>query len=595
MKMHKGMTNLEIAELLRAVAAAYEIENKDKNKFRIIAYDKAADAVEHASSELKDLWDENKLEEIPGIGESISNYLGEIFKTGNSKHFESILNDYPPQVFELMAIPGIGAKSAIKLTRNLNIGEKNPFSDLEKAAHNKEIEKLQDFGKESQEDILKELKSFKKRKKRYLLPYADEVAEELIAWLKESKLVKRVDKLGSLRRKVSTIGDIDLSAATENPNEVIEHFTKYPKIQRIIEKGDRKASVILPSGVQVDLRVQPVSSYGSLLQHFTGSKHHNIALREYALKKNLSLSEYGIKKKGSRKIIKFENEEDFYIYLDLQWIPPELREDTGEIDRARLSNKTLPKLIELKNVRADLQIHSDFDIETSHDLGLSSMEDIVDKANSLRYEYVAFTEHNPSKSKHSENEIINIIEKKKETIDHINTSYVKSVKGSLKHVYNSLEIDILPDGSLPLKDQALEILDFALVSIHSSFKMSKLDMTKRVLNALSHPKVKIFAHPTGRKLGSREGIELDWDKIFDFCIKNDKWLEINGDPMRLDLPDYLVKDAVEKGVYLTLGTDAHHADHMDNMFYGVSVARRGWAEKRNIINTKSFEDFNKLI
>ena len=588
------MVNSEIAELLRAVAAAYQLAGEEKNRFRIIAYQRAADAVEHASSELKDLWDEGALAEIPGIGKSISEHLDELFRIGRSKHFQSVLRGLPPQMFDLMAIPGIGAKTAYKLVKKLAISQKSAVEDLEKLAKSGMIRTLEGFGVESEKDIVKSIEEVRGRTKRHLLPYAQVIAEEVIDWLAVCPFVKRADPLGSLRRKASTVGDIDIAVASDNPKAVIDHFVSYSKAQRVLEKGDISAGIVLPGDIQVDLMVQPPLAYGALLQHFTGSKHHNIALREYAIKRGLSLSEYGIKLKAKgSKLKKFSTEEEFYGALGLEWIAPELREDMGEIAFA-LKHK-LPKLVELKSIKADLQIHSSFDIETSHDLGESSFEDVILKANGLGYEYLAFTEHNPSHSKHTESQITDLIKRKKDVIDKINYSFVKSQNGSVKKVFNSLEIDVLPNGFLPIPEKALEYLDFALISIHSSFRLAKDEMTKRVISALSHPKVKVFAHPTARKLGKREGIELNWKTIFNFCLKHNKWLEINGDPMRLDLPDFLVHEAVKAGVKLTLGTDAHHIDAMDNMEYGVSVARRGWAERKDIVNTGHLKEFEKVL
>jgi DNA polymerase (family 10) len=312
----------------------------------------------------------------------------------------------------------------------------------------------------------------------------------------------------------------------------------------------------------------------------------------------MSLSEYGIKIGG--KLKKFATEEEFYKKLGMDWIPPELREDTGELEAA-VAHK-LPKLVELSDIKADLQIHSNLDIETSHDVGESSMEEIVEKTSELGYEYIAFTEHNPSKSKHNEKQIIDILKRKKEKVEQINDSLTKrsaplreTSARQVKKVFNSLEIDILPNGKLPVPEQGLELLDFALVSIHSSFRQSREEATRRVLAALEHPKVKIFAHPTGRILGRREGVEFQWDEIFDFCKKNNKWLEINAEPMRLDLPAVIVRDAVKAGVKLTLGTDAHHVGALTNMQYGVSVARRGWATKKDIVNTRNLDEFEKML
>lgn len=592
---------MEIAEVLRAVAASYQLKDEDKNRFRIIAYQRAADAIEHLSSEAKDLWDEGKLSDVAGIGASIEKHLDEIFKTGKSKHFKKVMSGLPSAMFELMKVPGIGAKTAYKLTKKLKIAGKDPIEKLEKAAKAGKIESLEGMGKDSQEAILKSITEVKGRTRRLLLPYATQIAKQVIDWLLKSKYVKSADPLGSLRRRASTVGDVDIAVATKKPKEVIEHFCQYPKATRILEKGERTASIIVPGDRQIDLMVQEPSAYGALLQHFTGSKHHNISLREYAIKKGMSLSEYGIKKQITdhrSPITKFKTEKQFYNFLGMDWIPPELREDTGEIESAL--NKKLPKLVELKDIKADLQIHSDFDIETSHDLGESSMEDFVKRANELGYEYIAFSEHNPSKSKHNEKQIIDLIKRKKEAVEKLNQSIksikgTKSVKSTVKKVFNSLEIDILPSGKLPVPDKALELLDFALVSIHSSFRLSREKMTQRVLTGFKHPKVKILAHPTGRMLGKREGVELNWVKVLEYCKRNKKWLEINAEPMRLDLPSVLVRDAVKEGVKLTLGTDAHHLEGLEFMQYGVSVARRGWATSTDIINTRSLKEFQKMI
>lgn len=599
------MRNTDIAELLRSIACAYEIKDKEKNRFRIIAYENAATAVEHLSSEAKDLWDERKLNKVSGIGESIESHLGEIFLKGNSKHFQEVMQGIQPSVFEMIKVSGIGPKTAMILAKKLKIDNKNPLDDLMKKAKEGQIRILENFGEDSEKSIIQSIKEVKGRHKRLLINYASEKAQEIVDYMKNDINVVKVDILGSLRRKCATIGDIDISVATKNKMETIKYFVKYPNVSRILEKGEASASIVLPGDRQVDLKVSDVESYGALLQHFTGSKHHNIALREYAksLRPSLSLSEYGIRKLKSKslkdknayknsKLYKFETEEEFYRYLGMVWIPPELREDRGEIDAALSGN--IPTLVELNDIKADLQIHSDFDIETSHDLGQSSMEEIVEKASMLGYEYVAFTEHNPSQKGHKVQDFIDILKRKKEKVDKLNEK-IKDSKGSCKRVFNSLEIDMLSDGRLPIPYEAMETLDFALIAIHSGFNYNKNKMTARVLNAFEHPKAKIFAHPTARKINSRESVELDWEKIFRFCKENDKWLEINADPMRLDLPDFLVKEAIEQGVKLTTGTDSHYVSHMDNMKYAVFVARRGWVEKKDIINTKPLIEFEKLL
>jgi len=604
MKISNKMDNLEIAYLLRAISASYQIENSDENKFKIIAYDRAADAIEHLSSEAKDLFDEGKLDEIPGVGKSISSHLGEIFSKGRSKHFENILKKIPEAVFELIPLEGIGPKLAYRLVRLLKIKPPNAIKKLKILAEKGKIKDLEGFGEDSQKSILKAINNYKEKSTRHLLNYAEEVATLITDWMKNNKYAIRVDTLGSLRRKDSTIGDIDLACSTNKPGIIIKHFINYPHKIRILEKGDKKASIIIPGNIQVDLRAQEPNSYGSLLQHFTGSKHHNIKLREYAnnLKPRLSLSEYGvtkiISKDSNKKSIKstklnFKDEKSFYNYLKLDWIPPELREDNGEIEASQ--QHKLPNLVEITDIKGDLQVHSNYNTETNHDIGLSGINEIITISLKNNYEYVAITDHNPSLGKHTENQIVDIIKCRKEVIEQYNYSIKKQNPERVYRLFNSLEIDILKDGSLPVPDHALQLLDFALVSIHSGFDMNRSTLTSNLISALEHPKIKIFAHPTGRKLTEREGVEIDWEKIFNFCKENDKWIEINGDPMRLDLPDYLVKEAVNSNVFLTLGTDSHHVDHMENIKYAVYVARRGWAEKKNIINTRSLEEIEKMI
>jgi len=598
--MPKRFSNKEIAKLLEAVKAAYEI--KGENKFKIMAYDRAAVSVEHASSEIKDLWDDGKIEEIPGVGENIASYLDELFRTGRVRHFEEVMRGLPKAMFELLSIPGVGAKTAYRLCKELRINDpKTALEALEKAARSGKIRLIEGFGEESEKRILEGLEAFKKgqiKEKRMELPYADAIAQEIMSYLRNCPAVIRVDSLGSLRRMVSTIGDIDIAVATHRPQEVIEWFTKYPKKQKIIEEGQTGASILLENGRQVDLRVGKPEAYGAMLQYFIGSKQHNIHLRELALKKGFSLSEYGIKsldkrKEDKEKIMEFDNEEKFYNFLGLQWIPPELREDNGEIEAAQEGK--LPELVELKNIKGDLHIHSDFPIETSHDEGLNSMEEIMEKGLKLGYEYVGFTEHNPSVSKHKPSQIIDIMKRKRDILEHINYSYEKGVKIIPIRGLNGLEIDIRPDGTLGVPEKGFDFLDFAIVSIHSSFRMKKEEMTKRVLTALEHPKAKILGHPTGRKLNEREGYELDWEKILDFCLRNHKWLEINAWPDRLDLPDVLVREAIKSGVKMVISTDSHAVEQLDLMRYGVAVARRGWAKKDDIINTLGYQEFRKLL
>jgi DNA polymerase (family 10) len=591
----KYYTNLEIAELLRKMAAAYQI--LDENRFKIIAYERAADSIEHLTSEVKDLWDDEKLSEIPGVGPAIVGHLDELFRTGKVRHFESVMTKVPQSVFPLLSVPGIGPKKAYKLVKELHLqNEKNAVQDLEKAIHAHKIAPIVGFGEKSEDDILQNIKTYHKgavKEKRILLFEADHIADDVIKFLTKDQGVKRVDALGSLRRKVATVGDIDIAIMTDKPKEAIAYFCTYPH-KKIIEQGPTGASLLLHNGRQVDLRVQEEASYGAMLQYFTGSKNHNIALRTYALTKGLSLSEYGIKKMNNKgKIIQFDSEDAFYRYLGMANIPPELREDRGEI--ATALKHEIPLLVETNDIRGDMHLHTSFDLEPSHDLGANTIHEVLDVAKDLGYRYIGISDHNPSIGNHTDKEIVTIMKNRQEFYQKEADQWRKKNNSDLQ-IFIMLEVDIKPDGSLALPKQAFEYVDGVIASVHSSFSMKKADMTKRLLSALTaHPKVKMLGHPTGRLLGKREGYEADWHEIFTLCKEHDIALEINASPYRLDLPDALVYDAVKLGCRFSVNTDAHSVSEMEMMKYGVSVARRGWAEKRDILNTYSYNDIRKWL
>jgi DNA polymerase (family 10) len=589
MKLSKHMNNQEVKDLLEAVAAAYEIKDEKKNRYRIMAYDRAASAVEHLSSEIKDVWEDDKLTSVPGIGPSIAQHLNELFETGTVNHFEEVLEGLPPAMFELLNIKGIGPKTSFKLCQKLKIVKaENALEKVKQAAENEEIREIEGFGEESEKNILQSIKDYEKigsRKKRMTLPYAESLASKIIKYMNKCEAIEKINPLGSLRRRAATVGDIDLAASSKQPEKVVEHFTGFSQTKDILESGERDASIELRSGHQIDLKIQHPRRYGALLQHYTGSKHHNIHLRNYAKKRNLSLSEYGIKDTKTKERHEFNSEKKFYNFLDLPFIPPELREDTGEIEAAQHNN--LPDLITLDDVKGDLHIHSDFEIEPSHDLGQSSMKTMIKQAQELGYEYVCFSEHNPSQKNHNKEDILSILKRKSDYIEQNKSTWSKKYN---INVLNGLEVDILPNGELPLPEKAFDYLDFVIVSVHSSFDQSRKKMTQRIIDGLSHPKAKIIGHPTGRKIGQREAYEVDWDKLFKFCRKKNKVLEINAWPDRLDLPDNLVRDAVENRVKMVINTDAHNVIHMEYIKYGVFVARRGWTGKNDIINTMSFKE-----
>jgi DNA polymerase (family 10) len=593
------MTNLQLAQLFRNIAAVYQITGE--NRFRIIAYERAADSIEHLTSEAKDYWDDGKVNEIPGVGPTIASHLDELFKTGHAKHFDKTLAQVPQSIFPLLLVPGIGPKRAYKLVHELKLtNEKSVVKDLLTKAALHKIAPIEGFGEKSEDEIMKNINTYLKgsiKENRITIRDADEIASSIKEYLLENSHISSVDVLGSLRRRVATIGDIDMAIVTNDPIKAIEHFCMY-RHEKIIEKGPTGASLLLTNGRQVDLRVQEADSYGAMLQYFTGSKNHNIKLRTYALSKHLSLSEYGIKEGKKNEIRKFKSEKAFYEHIGVAWIPPELREDRGEVEAAIRSYQKqtdgLPELIEDRDIKGDFHIHTDYNLEPSHDLGGSGLVEILDKAANLGYDYIGISDHNPSVGNHTEKQIIYIMKRRKAYYEQQYSSWTKKNTKSIQ-LYIMLEIDINPDGELALPNEAFEYIDAAIISIHSSFQQTREEMTTRLLKALDHPKVKIIGHPTGRLLGKREGYEVNWKDVFPVLAKRRIALEINAHPYRLDLPDTLVYEAIKQQVPIVINSDTHSLDDMNNMPYGVSVARRGWATKDDILNTFPYNKLNDWL
>jgi DNA polymerase (family X) len=571
------MTNAEIADLLHSVAAGLTL--KKANMFQVRAYENAATSIEHLTADLKDIWREGKLDDVPGVGKGLQEHLDELFRTGSSKHFDSILKKYPPVLFEMLKIPGVGPRTALELT---DLGVKS-LPELEKQLKNGSLVK-KGLSAKVAEKLLLSLQEQPSDEGRMLLPIAFEFAEQVLDYLKKGPGVKVDDPLGSLRRRVATIGDLDFAASATDPKAVIEYFIKMPEVSRVVSQGDNNATVMLKNGLHVDLLVGKPESYGALLQHFTGSKQHNIHLRTLSEKKGLSLSEDGVKKvtrgkkQDTNNIILCKTEDEIYRLLGMQTPPPEIREDTGEIEAA-IAHK-LPKLIEYGSLIGDLHTHCNYPLDhPSHGPGIDSPEAMVKEAERLGYTFIGISDHPPAPGKHSPSEIVEIVKKRTKVIQKI-AQGKKSV-----HVLNGLEIDILPNGKLSVPDEALKTLDYCIAGIHSGHRQtSKGDMTKRILSALENPYVDIISHPTGRLLNRRPSFDADWDKIFEYCAKHNKLLEINAYPDRLDLRDDLVRQALKFGVKFIIDSDAHAADQMDHLDFGVSVARRGWATKKDIVN-----------
>lgn len=594
------MDNQRVAEILKNMAAAYEILGE--NRFRINAYSQAADAIGGLSLSVYDLWKSNKLTEIPGVGGSIASHLNELFTTGKSRHFDDTLAKIPDGTFDLMKIRSIGPKTAVKLTQEVQKGNykgSNIYEKLANALSHQAISKLPGFGEKREQDIAFALKQFQEgqtKKKRLLLQEADIIAQEMCSYIKRDKNVNKIHVLGSLRRKKDTIGDLDIAATTSNPTATIKHFVSYPGVKTLVDQGLKGATILIANGVQIDLRITNETSFGAMLQYFTGSKYHNIKLREYALSKGMSISEHGIKKLIDKhpKPIPFKSEKEFYGYLGLSLIPPEMREDRGEIELA--VEHMLPTLVEVADVKGDVHIHSNYDLSSSHDIGMSTLDALMKRAAELHYEYIGLSDHNP-KQMLTGSEIRNILKRRKQYFDNIiySKEFVQKYK-SIKKIFIMLEVDIKPDGNLALPEDAFNYLDAALVSIHSSFTLDKDKMTKRLIKGLSmHPKVRVLAHPTGRLINKRPGIDVYWDEVYKVCKQKDIALEINSGSDRLDLPDQLVFEARKQGVKFVVGTDTHHVDAMRAMPYGMAVARRGWCTKYDILNTYSFKEFSKWL
>lgn len=588
------VNNFSLASLFRQMATALLLLDEKKNYFRILAYRKAAEIIESLDGELFDLWKEKKEIKLPGFGKTMRAHAEEFFTKGRVQELEETIKQIPSAVYLLQNIRGVGPKTAMVIVSHLGFNSRKKEPDkvvidkIIQACKEKKIEKIPGFGEKSQEEILRAVQKFQqglKKEKRILLADGIRTAEKIIRFMKLNPKVQEIEMLGSLRRKCETVGDVDLAVSTTDAKSVIEHFCRFSH-ETLLEQGETKAAFELANGTRVDLRISDPSQWGTMLAHFTGSKEHNVALREYALKKNLSVSEYGIKK--NNKLITFKTENEFYHFLGLQFIDPELRENRGEI-KMSIENR-LPDLIELGDVKGDLHVHSDFDLETSHDLGESSGNSLIQMALDLGYEYLAFTDHNPSLARHTSLQIVEILQRRKEYIQKLNDKWQGKI-----HVFNSLEVDILPSGELAISIEALNCLDFVIASVHSSFDQTREFQTKRLLAALDQPKVKILGHPTGRKILRRDPIAFDENAVFEKCRKNRIAIEISACPDRLDLPWKTLADLKNKNIFFIINTDSHQVRSLETMKFGVWQARKAGLTKKDILNTISLVEIKKFL
>ena len=571
------MKNQEIAQIFYNIADILEMRGV---QWKPAAYRKAARALESLSEPVEDVFKEGgikALEEIPGIGERLAKKIIQYIKTGKIKEYERLKKGLPKGFLDLMNIQGIGPKKAQKLYKKLDI---KSVKELEQAAKKHKIQKLATFKEKTEENILKGIEMFKLKKGRMLLGLALPQAREIISALKEVKDVQQVEAAGSLRRMKETIGDIDILVTSKSPDPVMDTFTKMPSVRRVLAKGETKSSVVLKTGLQVDVRVLDPSSFGSALQYFTGNKDHNIKLRAIAIKKGLKLSEYGLFTKKGNKKVAGKTEAEVYKKLGLPYIEPELRENNGEVEAA--IQKKLPKLMTLKDIKGDLHTH------TKASDGVNTIKEVAEACKKLGYEYVCISDHSKSTTiAHGLTE--KQVEKQIDEIRKIN----KKIKGI--KILTGTEVDILDDGSLDFSDKTLKKLDVVTASVHKKFRMGKKQMTERILKAISNDNVDIIGHPTGRLIGKREGYDLDFEKIFKAAKDTKTVLEINSQPDRLDLNGYLVKDAKKQGIRFAVVTDAHSLAQLNFIELGVAMARRGWCEKKDVVNTLPLKQLMKKL
>ena len=570
------MSNQEFAELLYKAADVYELNNIE---WKPRAYRKAARSIESLGKDIKEIYEkdgEKGLEEIPGVGQAIAKHIIEYLKTEKVKKWEALFKKAPKEYVELLSLEGLGPRKVRILTEKLGI---KTINELKDAIERKKLERLEGFGVKTEENLLKSIQLHKKGEGRILLNKALPLAEEIINYLKKNSPVQKIDYAGSLRRMKETIGDIDILSSSNNPEKIIEKFTTMPNVDRVVSKGTTRSSIKLKEGIHVDLRVVPSESYSAALQYFTGNKLHNIEVRKVAIKKGYKLSEYGLFNNKTNKMIKCDTEEEIYRKLGFSYIPPELRRLNGELEAARKGK--IPKILELKDIKGDLQMHS------TYSDGINSVEEMANEACKMGYEYIAITDHSKS-ARIAHGMEIDRLNKQWKEIENISKKYkIKIIK--------SAEVDILPDGSLDYPESVLKKLEMVIGAIHSGFKMDINKMTERITKALENKYLDILAHPTGRLIGKREAYSVNLQKVFETAEKNNKVIEINANPERLDLNDSNIMEANKHNIKFSVNTDAHSIDQLHYMKYGVAQARRGWLTKNNVVNTYSLAKLRNIF
>jgi DNA polymerase (family X) len=572
------MENKDIARLLSETADLMEVAGEDG--FRIRSYRNAASVIISHPERVVDIVcsPDRKVTEIPGIGKGLAFVLAEICQRGSFDRRDEMLARYPASALELLKIQGLGPKSIALLYEHHNV---KGVDDLERICREGKLRELPRMGAKLEEKVLRSIEAYRRSSGRFLLSFGRRVADELTAEFAALPGIEKIEAAGSLRRGRETIGDLDLLVTGRGAAETLTHIVKHPKTQEVLGQGNNKASVTFGlERLQVDVRALPHESFGAALQYFTGSREHNVVLRTNAIKKGLTLNEYGLFLFESNERVAGETEEEVYRRLGYDWIPPELRENSGELEAAE--SGTLPRLLELSEVRGDLHMHT-----TATD-GRATLLEMAEAAAALGYEYIAITDHSKALA------MANGLDERR-VVDFARHVRELNQDGLPLRVFSGLECDILRDGAMDLSEDALAELDIVIGSVHSYFNLEPAEMTDRLLRALESPTIKIVGHMTGRILLQREAYVYDFERVAAEAARRPIFLEINSSPERLDLHGPLIRAAKGKGCQFTIDTDAHRPQHLHNMRYGVTTARRGWLEAADVLNTRPVAEFQAAI
>ena len=565
--------NAKVSEVLYEIGEILTIKG---DRFRSRAFNMAAQRVVALTESIDKVQERGELQEIPGVGKSIAGIIEEVLDTGGSRQLEELRESLPKGVRELMELEGVGPKTAMRLQRELGIVS---IDDLEAAAKAQRLRGLKGFGEKSEENLLRAIEEHRMMQGRFLLGAVLPVIDDIISYMSESDAVLEVEVAGSARRRRETVGDIDLLVASREPEEVVERFVSMPPVIRVLSEGVTKSTVVLEKNLQVDLRVLPPEDYGAALQYFTGSKDHNVKLRTISVKMGYKLNEYGLFDRETNERVAGETEEGIYETLGMAWMEPELRENRGEIEAAR--GGRLPKLVSLDEIRGDLHVH------TKWSDGAATIEEMARAAKDRGREYIAICDHSKSLAIARGLDEGRLREQMAE-IDGLN----EELEGFT--VLKGFECDIKADGSLDLPDSVLKDLDFLVASVHSGFRSDEREMTERVIRAIHNDHVSAIGHPTGRLIQRRNPYAINLDEVFEVAASQGVMMEINAFPDRLDLGDVNSRAAMERGVMMAISTDAHSPGQLDFLHMGVSVARRGWLEAKDVANTLSLKELLRV-